>query len=242
MLTLWFKAALSVHLSCTILAVQSNSQILSFIACYPGKQIEPSCYVTPNWNYFNLRGRAEISRYLFAYSGKEYEDHRIEAADWPKIKPTIPFGKLPILEVDGVIIHQSLAMARYLARESGLAGRTPVEQALADAIVDTIDDFMTLFPWAEKNQDVRKKAFDDILTNKAPELLKDLDAFLGDKKWLVGNSVTWADFYWDVCSTTLLSCKPDLADKYPRLLALRERVQALPAIAAWIQKRPKSVM
>ncbi|NXO31289.1 HPGDS synthase, partial [Cisticola juncidis] len=105
--------------------------------------------------YFNLRGRAEISRYLFAYSGKQYEDHRIEAADWPKIKPTIPFGKLPILEVDGVIIHQSLAIARYLARDAGLAGQTPVEQALADAIVDTIDDFMTLFPWAEKNQDVR---------------------------------------------------------------------------------------
>lgn len=31
----------------------------------------------------------------------------------------IPFGKIPILEVDGVIIHQSLAIARYLARESG---------------------------------------------------------------------------------------------------------------------------
>ncbi|NXK37852.1 HPGDS synthase, partial [Piprites chloris] len=195
--------------------------------------------------YFNLRGRAEISRYLFAYSGQKYEDHRIEAADWPKIKPnqsddfTLPMKKT-LTELDGVIIHQSLAMARYLARESGLAGQTPVEQALADAIVDTIDDFMTLFPWAEKNQDVRKKAFDDILTNKAPELLKDLDTFLGDKNWLVGNSVTWADFYWDVCSTTLLSCKPDLADKYPRLLALKERVQALPAIAAWIQKRPKS--
>lgn len=38
--------------------------------------------------YFNLRGRAEISRYLFAYSGTKYEDHRIEAADWPKIKPS----------------------------------------------------------------------------------------------------------------------------------------------------------
>lgn len=36
----------------------------------------------------------------------------------------------------------------------------------------------------------QKKAFDDILTNKAPELLKDLDTFLGDKKWLVGNSVS----------------------------------------------------
>lgn len=31
----------------------------------------------------------------------------------------IPFGKVPILEVDGVIIHQSLAIARYLARETG---------------------------------------------------------------------------------------------------------------------------
>ncbi|NWI18453.1 HPGDS synthase, partial [Crypturellus soui] len=194
--------------------------------------------------YFNLRGRAEIIRYLFAYSGKQYEDHRIEAAEWPKIKPTIPFGKVPILEVDGVIIHQSLAIARYLAREAGVAGKTPVEQALVDAIVDTIDDFMTLFPWAEKNQDVREKAFNDILTNQAPGLLKDLDTFLGNKNWLVGESITHVggDFYWDVCSTTLLSCKPDLADNYPRLLALRDRVQALPAIAAWIQKRPKTVM
>ncbi|NXX76137.1 HPGDS synthase, partial [Urocolius indicus] len=192
--------------------------------------------------YFNLRGRAEICRYLFAYSGKKYEDYRIEVADWLKIKSTIPFGKLPVLEVDGVTIHQSLAIARYLARESGLAGQTPVEQALVDAIVDTIDDFMTLFPWAEKNQDVRNQAFDDILTNKAPELLKDLDTFLGDKNWLVGKSVTWADFYWDVCSTTLLSLKADLADNYPRLLALKDRVQALPAIAAWIQKRPKTAL
>uniref|UniRef100_G3UUM8 glutathione transferase n=1 Tax=Meleagris gallopavo TaxID=9103 RepID=G3UUM8_MELGA len=111
----------------------------------------------PNYKltYFNLRGRAEISRYIFAYSGIKYEDHRLEGADWPKIKPTIPFGKVPILEVDGVIIHQSLAIARYLARESGLAGQTPVEQALVDAIVDTMDDFMILLPWAEKNQDVR---------------------------------------------------------------------------------------
>ena len=107
----------------------------------------------PNYKltYFNLRGRAEICRYLFAYAGIKYEDYRLEGADWPKIKLTIPFGKVLILEVDGVIIHQSLAIARYLARESGLAGQTPVEQALADAIVDTIDDFMMLFPWAEKN-------------------------------------------------------------------------------------------
>lgn len=38
--------------------------------------------------YFNIRGRAEIIRYIFAYLDIKYEDHRIEQADWPKIKPS----------------------------------------------------------------------------------------------------------------------------------------------------------
>uniref|UniRef100_A0A8D0L422 glutathione transferase n=1 Tax=Sphenodon punctatus TaxID=8508 RepID=A0A8D0L422_SPHPU len=192
--------------------------------------------------YFNLRGRAEISRYLFAYSSIEYEDYRIEQADWPKIKPTIPFGKIPILEVDGVILHQSLAIGRYLARKTGLAGETPLDQALVDAIVATIDDFMSAFPWAEKSPDKKQKVFNDLLTNTAPGLLQDLDNFLGDKEWLVGKSVTWADFYWEVCSTTLLYLKPGLIDDHPKLLALKNRVKALPAIATWIQQRPETTL
>uniref|UniRef100_A0A8C3HHA9 glutathione transferase n=1 Tax=Chrysemys picta bellii TaxID=8478 RepID=A0A8C3HHA9_CHRPI len=148
--------------------------------------------------YFNLRGRAEIIRYLFAYSGIKYEDHRIEQVDWPKIKPTIPFGKIPILEVDGVTLHQSLAIARYLAKETGLAGQTPLEQALVDAIVDTIDDFMSMFPWGEKNQDVKQQIFNDLLTNTAPGLLRDLDSFLGDNKWLVGKSVSIFFFLFQI--------------------------------------------
>ena len=38
--------------------------------------------------YFNLRGRAEPSRLILAQAGIEYEDNRIEQADWPKLKPS----------------------------------------------------------------------------------------------------------------------------------------------------------
>ena len=38
--------------------------------------------------YFNYRGRAEYARILFAVKGVQYEDIRIEVADWPKIKPS----------------------------------------------------------------------------------------------------------------------------------------------------------
>lgn len=38
-------------------------------------------------NYFNGRGRAEISRLIFAAAGVKFEDVRIE--DWPKAKSGI---------------------------------------------------------------------------------------------------------------------------------------------------------
>ncbi|XP_048189521.1 hematopoietic prostaglandin D synthase [Perognathus longimembris pacificus] len=196
----------------------------------------------PNYKliYFNMRGRAEIIRYIFAYLDIKYEDHRIEPADWPKIKSTLPFGKIPVLEVDGLTLHQSLAIARYLTKNTDLAGETDMEQCQVDAVVDTLDDFMSRFPWAEKKQDIKDQVFQDLLTHDAPHLLQDLHAYLGDSEWLIGNSVTWADFYWDICSTTLLALKPDLLDMYPRLEALRKKVQAIPAIADWIQRRPQT--
>ncbi|ELV12594.1 Hematopoietic prostaglandin D synthase [Tupaia chinensis] len=157
--------------------------------------------------YFNMRGRAEIIRYIFAYLDIKYEDHRIEQADWLKIK-------------------------------SNLAGKTEVEQCQVDAIVDTLDDFMSRFPWAEKTQDIKDRMFNELLTYDAPHLLQDLDTYLGEKEWFVGNTVTWADFYWDICCTTLLVLKPDLLDVRPRLKALQKKVQAIPAIADWIQRRP----
>ncbi|XP_030884263.1 hematopoietic prostaglandin D synthase [Leptonychotes weddellii] len=153
---------------------------------------------------------------------------------------TLPFGKIPILEVDGLNLHQSLAIARYLAKNTDLAGKTELEQCQVDAIVDTLDDFMSRFPWAEKKQDIKNQMFNELLTYDGPHLLQDLDTYLGEKEWLTGNSVTWADFYWEICSTTLLVFKPDLLDIHPRLVTLRKKVQAIPAIADWIQRRPQT--
>ena len=37
--------------------------------------------------YFNTRGRAETARLILAQAGVDYEDIRIEKADWPALKP-----------------------------------------------------------------------------------------------------------------------------------------------------------
>jgi len=38
--------------------------------------------------YFQMRGRAEIVRLVFAAAGVQYEDHRIDMSQWPSIKPS----------------------------------------------------------------------------------------------------------------------------------------------------------
>ena len=46
------------------------------------------------------------------------------------------------MEVDGEVIAQSTSIARFLAKEFGLAGKDHLEQAQADMIVDTCNDIV----------------------------------------------------------------------------------------------------
>ena len=58
----------------------------------------------------------------------------------PALKPSLPFGQLPVLEVDEVTIGQSMAIARYLANEYGIAGTSNMVKAQVDEVVDVIND------------------------------------------------------------------------------------------------------
>ena len=58
----------------------------------------------------------------------------------PSLKPSLPFGQLPVLEVDGNTICQSMAIARYLASECGIAGSSGLVKAQVDEVVDVVND------------------------------------------------------------------------------------------------------
>ena len=52
----------------------------------------------------------------------------------------MPFG-VPVLELDGGrSLAQSTAIARYLAKKYGLAGKNEWEEAMTDMYVDCIND------------------------------------------------------------------------------------------------------
>lgn len=52
-------------------------------------------------------------------------------------------GQMPVLEVDGKKVFQSTAIARYLGKLVGLAGKDDWENLQIDIMADTITDFRT---------------------------------------------------------------------------------------------------
>jgi len=53
----------------------------------------------------------------------------------------MPYGTLPLLEIDGKVLNQSSAICRYLAKKANLAGSNDWESLLIDIAVDNYKDF-----------------------------------------------------------------------------------------------------
>ena len=100
-----------------------------------------------------------------------------------------PCGQLPVLNYNGVEISQSMAIARFLANEFGLAGKTNLEKARADMIVDCVLDMTAgvvaaIFAPEEKKEALFAKFLNEILPNGRQVLEKFLT-----EKFFVGNEV-----------------------------------------------------
>lgn len=191
--------------------------------------------------YFNSRGLAEVSRLIFAYAGVDYEDVRVERGpQWDELKPKTPFGVMPLLEVDGVVFCQSRAIARYLANQFGLVGKTPLESARCDMLVDSSFDSFTALGkwWVEKDPTKKEELFQEFLTKTLVTLLDSLQKLIQPNGYFVGNGVTWADLALAQILWTFTQLSPTALDSYPSLKSFTDRILSLPKIKEWVDKRP----
>jgi len=193
--------------------------------------------------YFDFPGRGELARLIFTYGKVAFEDKRIQFQDFPALKPTLPCGQLPVLNVDGKVYTQSAAIARYAAKIAGLYPNDPLAALEADSVVDAVVDI--LLPiinavWIEKDDTIQAQKFDDISNVTLPKLLGALEARAHTEgPFFDGEHATFADIYLFSLFHNTLRPLQDAKIKfspqdYPKINSIVEKIHANPQIAAYL--------
>ncbi|GMT13631.1 hypothetical protein PFISCL1PPCAC_4928, partial [Pristionchus fissidentatus] len=210
----------------------------------------PSAMPAYKLYYFPVRDLGEAIRQTFKLAEVDFEDVRVTKEEWwAGFMGKTPFGKLPVLEVDGKQIPQSFAIARYVASQHGLAGKTPFEAAWVDALADQWRDFHNEFrkywylvigiPTWEGDAEAAKTEHGIPARDKFyPIIVKQLKE--SNSGFLVGDSVTWVDLLLADQVAAIKKEIPGFLDAYPEVLAHSDKIHAIPQIAKWIETRPES--
>ncbi|XP_076294013.1 glutathione S-transferase-like [Lasioglossum baleicum] len=193
--------------------------------------------------YFPITALAEPIRFLLSYGGAEFEDHRLDADEWPKLKSEMPFGQVPVLEIDGKKVNQSTAISRYLAKQFGLAGKNDWEALEIDIAVDTIHDVrLRIAVYGYETNEITKAEKLNIIKDQVPYYLERLDAQVKKNGgYFVGGALSWADLtFVGLLEYLNYMMKYDIIENYKNLKQLEQTVLNVPAIKSWVAKRPKS--
>ena len=181
--------------------------------------------------YFDLPfWRAEASRLALFLGGIPFEDIRVTSDEFQEMKATnqLPYNQLPILEIDGKVIAQSLAIARFCGKKSGFYPvNNAINAALVDELLDSVAQVTELFSASLDESDVEKKAKlrYTIATHTLPMWLGFLErrvATNGGALYCSGEDMTIADLaLWRLLgwfrSGKLDGIPTDCIDLYPRL-------------------------
>merc|ERR1711892_606701 len=193
--------------------------------------------------YFPAKGRAEISRLILSFSGVKFTDERLTGEQFGAVKSSLPWGQIPVLHYKGQVMCQSISIARFLAAEFGLGGKTNLESAQADEIVDAVSDLQTAMSKMVFGKD--EKGVQNVLDNVYPAGLANLEKMLVSRggQYFVGNNLSWADLaVFQFASDGIGGKPPKDLRAFPRLANLCERLGQVPNIKNWMNARPVTAL
>ncbi|EFJ52621.1 hypothetical protein VOLCADRAFT_102603 [Volvox carteri f. nagariensis] len=195
-------------------------------------------------HYFGLPGRAETSRICLTIGKVPYEDVIYEFKTWQEHKAKMPFGQVPVLELeDGKMLAQSGAIERYVAKLAGLYPDDPLQAALADQAAFQMSDILELFtPTFQMSPEEKVKARQEILATKGKEKMLYLSKLLETSgEYVAGDKLSYGDIVIFATLSNLVSgfmdgVPKDLLDEYPVLKAFRNKIASIPAVKEHYEK------
>jgi glutathione S-transferase len=158
-------------------------------------------------------------------------DHPNHDLDSPAYRALNPFGQIPVLDDDGVVVSESGAILLYLARKSGklmphdLAGEAQVLR-WSVAALGTIE-LPALALWFVDLSGGKGSKPSEALHGWTEMRLKQLDGWLDNRQFIATQDFTVAD----ILMTHVLDSvtREEMLKPYPNLVAYRARCTERPA-------------
>ncbi|MEJ7789157.1 MAG: glutathione S-transferase family protein [Thermoleophilaceae bacterium] len=185
---------------------------------------------------------SERVRLALAYKGLEAESVLIEYSDRTLVQQVSGQGLVPVLEEDGVVVHDSHAILRHLEErhpDAPLFPPGPAQQAELDVFLEWFDHVWKIAPNAIEAELGNTPPDAGRIEELSGDMQRHLDLFeqlLTGRDHLLGDSLTAADL---VAFPFLKYARPDEAEDDELFHVVLDEHQSLggrPRLAAWIER------
>jgi glutathione S-transferase len=196
----------------------------------------------PKLTYFDApMSRGEECRLALHVSGVDFEDVRVKREAWPAMKPTTPFGSMPLFEMPGhPVLAQSIAILTLIGRKWGLHPKDELEAARHEAMMQYGEELRAaLSPSLRMTDEAeKKKAREALVANYFPTWGANVEKQIGAGPFFGGSAINVVDFKLYMIVRWFLGGKIDHVPAtvfagFPKLMRLHDAVRDHAKVKEW---------
>ena len=192
--------------------------------------------------YFLGRGRAETTRWMLSINEINFINVPINTPeDLLKLRNTgkLPFDQMPLLEINGMYLSQSVAMVKYLARLGGYCGSNDKEALYCDMFAGAISDFAETAMQApfQPSNNLALETLKNRFQKFSPKF--ELRIKENGNNLCVGNKITFADILLTEALNSYIEWLPNLLNESKILSSLYERIMNEKAIKSYLNSKQR---
>lgn len=212
----------------------------------PDESVLAGCKLT----YFGIPGRGEAIRLALAIGGVEFDDNRVPFPAWGKVKPTTPWGTLPVLELaDGSQLAQARSVLRFVGKYTSLYPVDPLVAQRVDELMDALEDLgATITNVGQGLPKEEKEAARLVAVSEGGavyDVLAKIDAFIqanGADGYAVGAEMNIASILTftnigRLVGGVFYGVPPTVCNPFPNIQLVRKTVGGNPDVIAWYDAR-----
>lgn len=192
-------------------------------------------------SYFDFDGSRGLEcRLALSIAGVAFEDHRVKREEWAGLKPTTPYGAMPLLTVNGRRLAQTNAILGLIGHKHDMHPTDVWDAARHAAVMESVEDLRHKVPGRGLSDDEKKTAREAFAQGFLTQWAKTVSSEIKGP-FLEGDSPNVADVKVYVIARAYIGDMYDhipgtFFDDYPKLKGLVAAMDAHPAVQAYFAR------